>query len=56
MNAHFLIKNNQPNTEIPTSNYKTGGKSVILISWPFIIFFNFGYLHVISSGLNKYIY
>ena len=28
INAHCLIKYNQPKTEIPTSNYKMGGISV----------------------------
>ena len=58
MNAHSLIKNNQLKTEIPTSNYKTSGKSVKLpsISWLFTIFLNIGYVHIISSGLNKCLY
>ena len=51
MIRHSLIKNNQPKTEIPTADYKAGGKSVKLplIYWLFTIFLNFGYVHVISS-------
>ena len=51
IDAHSLIKNNQPKTEIPTADYKAGGKSVKLplIYWLFTIFLNFGYVHVISS-------
>ena len=54
INAHSLIKY----TEIPTSNYKVGGTSVKLplISWLFTITFNFGYVHIINSVLNKCIY
>ena len=50
-NAHSVFKYNLPKTEIPTSIYKMGAPSVKLplISWLFIIPFNFGY------GLNKYI-
>ena len=42
-------------TEIPTSIYKMGGPSVKLplISWFFIIPYNFGYLHISNRGLNK---
>ena len=58
INAHFIIKYNQPRTEIPTSKYKMDGTSVKLplISWHFTIPFNFGYVHIINSGLNKSIY
>ena len=42
------MKYNQPKTKIPTSIYKMGGPSVklSLISWVFIIPFNFGYDHI----------
>ena len=48
------MKYNQLKTEIPTSNYKMGGTSVklILISWPFTIPFNLGYVHIINIGLK----
>ena len=50
-----LFKCNQPKTEIPTSIYKMGAPSVKipLISWLFMISFNFGYVHIIGSGLNN---
>ena len=56
--THFLIKCNQPKTEITTSNYKMGGTSVKipLISWLFTTPFNFGYVYIINTGLNKFIY
>ena len=56
--THFLIKYNQPKTEITTSNYKMDSTSVKipLISWLFTIPFNFGYVYIINSGLNKFIY
>ena len=57
-NAHSLIKYNQPKTEIPMSTYKMGGTSVKLplIALIFTKPFNFGYDHIINSGLNKCIY
>ena len=57
-NAHSLIKYNQPKTEIPMSTYKMGGASVKLPLTSLIStkFFNFGYTHIINSGLNKCIY
>ena len=50
-----LFKYNQPKTEIPESFYKMGSPSVklYLISWLFIIPFNFGYIHIINSTLKK---
>ena len=53
-----LFKYNQPKTERPTSIYKMGGPSVklSLISWFFIISFNFAYDHIINSSLKKYTY
>ena len=56
IDVHSLIKNTQPKTEMPISNYKAGGTSVKLplISWLFTIPFN--YVHIISGDLNKYIY
>ena len=53
-----LFKCNQPKTEIPTSIYKMGGPSVklSLVSWLFIIPFNFGCDHIISSSLKKCTY
>ena len=50
-----LFKYNQPKTEIPESFYKMGSPSVklYLISWLFIIPFNFGYIHIINSSLKK---
>ena len=53
-----LFKYNQPKTEISMSTNKMGGLSVklSLISWLFIIPFNFGYVHIISSSLKKCIY
>ena len=58
INAHSIFKCNRPKTEIPTSIYKIGAPSVKLplISWLFMIFLNFGYVHIINSGLNKCIY
>ena len=58
INDHFLIKYNQPNAKIPTSNYKMSGTSVKIswISWICTIPFNFGYVHIINSDLNKCIY
>ena len=58
INTHSLIKNNQPKTETPTSNYKMGGASIKiqLISWVFIKPFNLGYVPIINSGLKKCIY
>ena len=57
-NAHSLIKYNQPKTERPKSTYKMGGTSVKLplISLISTKSFNFGYTHIINSGLNKCIY
>ena len=45
-------------TEIPISTYKMGVPNVKLplISWLFIKPFNFGYVHIINSGLNKCMY
>ena len=56
-NAHSIFKYNSPKTEILTPIYKLGAPSVNLplISWLFIIPFNFGYVHITISGLNKYI-
>ena len=57
-NAHSLIKYNQPKTEIAMSTYRMGGTSVKLplIALIFTKPFNFGYDHIINSGLNKCIY
>ena len=50
-----LFKYNQPKTDIPISIYKMGDPSVKLpISQLFIIPFNFGYLLIINSDLNKW--
>ena len=56
INANFIFTYNQPKTEIPTSIYKMGAPSVKLplISWLFIIPFNFGYVYITISGLKKY--
>ena len=57
-NAYSLIKYNQPKTEIPMSTYKMGGASVKL-PLIYLIFakpFDFGYAHIINSGLDKCIY
>ena len=58
INGHSILKKNQAKTEIPTSIYKMGASFVQLplISWLFIIAFNFGYVHILDSGLNKSIY
>ena len=50
-----LFKENRPKTEIPTSIYKMVGASVklFLISWLFIMPFNFGYDHIINSSLKE---
>ena len=55
INANSIFKYNQPQIEIPTSINKMGALSVKLplISWLFIITFNFGYVHIISSGLDR---
>ena len=56
--AYLRIKYNQPKTEIPMSTYKMGGASVKLplISLIFAKPFDFGYTHIIISGLDKCIY
>ena len=53
-----LFKYNQPKTKIPTSIYKMGGTGVKipLTCCLFFIAFNFLYVHIINSGLNKCIY
>ena len=53
-----LFKYNQRKTEILKSVYKMGAPSVklSLISWLFIMPFNFGYVHIINRILKKYTY
>ena len=54
----FLFKYNQPKTKIPTSISQMGGPIVdlSLISCLFIMPFDFGYVDIFNSGLNKCIY
>ena len=58
INVHSILKYIQPKTKIHTSIYKMGAPSIKLpfISQLFIISFNFGYVHIINSGLNECIY
>ena len=53
-----LFKYNHPKTEVPTSIYKMGGPDVklFLISWHFIMPFNFGHVHIINNNLKKCTY
>ena len=53
-----LFKYNQLKIEKSTPIYKISGPSIklTLIFRLFIILFNFVYVHMTNSGLNKYIY
>ena len=50
-----LFRYNQLKTGSPRSIYKMGSPNVklSLISWLFVIPFNFGYDHIINSSLEK---
>ena len=54
----FHIQTKSTKDEIPIFTYKMGRPIVKLplISWFFIVPFNFGYVHIINCGLNKCIY
>ena len=53
-----IFKYNQPKTEISTYIYKMGGPitKLSLVTWLFIIPFNFGHDRMINSTLKKCIH